>query len=74
MPNRAEIGASAAEFIHQVEGANVVPGGWVCGEAWFGSIVTVVEVEKRRNVKSTWIINSNHSFYPMEALYVIMKG
>jgi hypothetical protein len=44
------------------------------GDAWFDSVTMAVEVKKWSNVESTWIIKSNHSFYPMEALYAIMNG
>jgi hypothetical protein len=74
LPNGAEIGSHTAEVLHQVEGANVASGGWVGGDAWFGSVMTTVEVNTRLNVESNCIIKSNHSFYPMEALHVILKG
>jgi hypothetical protein len=53
LPNGAEMLAHTAEVLHQVEGANVVSCGWVGNEAWFGSVMTVVEVKKRMEVEST---------------------
>jgi hypothetical protein len=65
MPNGVETGAHTAEVLLQIEGANVVDGGWVGGNAWFGSLIAAVEVEVevRLNVDSTWIIKGNHAFY-----------
>jgi hypothetical protein len=74
LPNGVEIGAHTAEVLRQVDGADVVDGGWVGGDAWFGSVLTAVEVKVSLNVDSTWIIKGNHAFYPMEALHAILKG
>jgi hypothetical protein len=63
-----------AEVIHQIEGDRVVAVGWVGGDAWFGSTVTVIEAKKRLNIESTWSIKGNHSFYPMVALHMVMKA
>jgi hypothetical protein len=32
--------------LHKVEGENLVGGGWVGGDTWFGSVMTSVEVKK----------------------------
>jgi hypothetical protein len=74
LPNGAEILAHTAEVLRQAKGADVVSGEWVGGDAWFGSVMTAVEVNKRMEVDSTWIIKSNHSFYPMAGLHAILKG
>jgi hypothetical protein len=54
LPNEAEMLAHTAEVLRQVEGADVASGGWVGGDAWFGSVMTAVEVMKRMEVDSTW--------------------
>jgi hypothetical protein len=36
--------------------------------------MTAVEVKKRMEVDSTWIIKGNHSFYPMAGLNAVLKG
>ena len=54
------IGASTAEVLRQVEGAEVVRGGWVGGDDWFGSVMTAVEVMKLLGVHSMVIIQNNH--------------
>jgi hypothetical protein len=53
MPNGMEIPAHAEEVLRQIKGENVVEGGWVGGDAWFGSMVTALEAKKRLNVDST---------------------
>ena len=68
------IGAPTAEVLRQVDGAEVVKGGWVGGDAWFGSVMTCVEVMKRLGVHSTFIIKNNHSMYPMQALMGVLKA
>jgi hypothetical protein len=50
---KTEISAHTAEVLRQVEGSGIEPGGWVGGDAWFGSVVTSVEVMKRFKVHST---------------------
>jgi hypothetical protein len=52
----------------------LVVGGWVGGDAWFGIVMTAVEVKKRMEVESTWIIKGNHYFYPMAGLHAVLKG
>jgi hypothetical protein len=74
LPNGAKILAHTAEVLRQVKGADVVSGGWVGDDAWFGSAMTAVEVKKRMEVDSTWIIKGKHSFYPMVGLHAVLKG
>jgi hypothetical protein len=68
------VGAHTAEVLRQVENSEVVRGGWVGGDAWFGSVITSVEVMKRFGVHSTFIIKNNHVMYPMQALIAVMKA
>lgn len=74
LPTGGTISASTAETLRQVEGAAVQPGGWVGGDAWFGSVATTVEVMKRFGVHSTWIIKNNQTLFPMEALKKVMTA
>jgi hypothetical protein len=48
-------------------------GGLCGGDAWFGSMVTALEFNKRLCVESTWIIKGNHSLYPTVALHAVVK-
>ena len=41
-----------AEVLRQAEGANVVRGGWVGGDAWFGSIESCIELKKHLGLYS----------------------
>ena len=74
LPNREPVGAHTAEVLRQVEGAGVEKGGWVGGNAWFGSIMTAIEVKKRFGVHSTFIIKNNRTFFPMRALKRILDA
>jgi hypothetical protein len=38
---------------------------WVGGNAWFGSMMSVVETYTRKKVHSTFIIENNQAFFPM---------
>jgi hypothetical protein len=74
MPNGAEIPTHSAEVLHQIEGARVVDGCWVGGDAWFGCMITALDVMKRLNLESTWIIKGTHSLYPICALHAVLKA
>jgi hypothetical protein len=74
MPNGMEIPAHTAEVLRQIKGANVVEGGWVGGDVWFGSMATALEAKKHLNVDSTCIIKGNHAFYPMGVLHAVIKS
>jgi hypothetical protein len=58
--------------MRQVEGAGVVEGGFVCGDAYFGSVCTAVMVLRVLKVHSTWIIKNNTSFFPKGALLAVL--
>jgi hypothetical protein len=73
-PGYPPTAAHAAEVLRQVEGAQIAEGGWVGGDAWFGSVLSAVEVMKRLKVHSTFIIKNNHSFFPMEAVHAVLKA
>ena len=55
-----------------MEGANVEVGGWVGGDAWFGSVQASVEVMKRFEVLSTFIIKNQAALFPMKILHAVM--
>jgi hypothetical protein len=63
-----------AEVLRQVKGAGVQPGGWTGGDAWFGSVMSCVELYKRFGVHSTFVIKNNRIFYPMAALQAVLKA
>ena len=69
LPGKPQIGAHTAEVLRQVAGAGVPEGGWVGGDAWFGSVITSVETMIRLKVHSTFIVKNNQTMYPMQALH-----
>jgi hypothetical protein len=74
LPGSPEMQAHTAEVLRQVKGARVKPGGWTGGDAWFGSVMTSVEVMKRLGVHSTFIVKNNTLYYPMGALFAILEA
>jgi len=55
LPDNSLIKTHIAEVLRLVEAANVFKGGWVGGDAWFGSVVSCVEIYERLNVHSMFI-------------------
>ena len=47
LPQKEPIMAYVAETLHQCESANIADGGWVGGDAWFGSVPWVVELKNK---------------------------
>jgi hypothetical protein len=74
LPGNPPIQAHTAEVLRQVSGAGVMPGGWTGGDAWFGSVMTCVELMKQLEVHSTFIVKNNVLFYPMVALHSVLKA
>ena len=74
LPNKSDMLAPTAEVLRQTAGAGIERGGWAGGDAWFGSVQAVVELKKRLDVFSTFVVKNNKQFYPMEALHVVMKA
>jgi hypothetical protein len=74
LPTRGETQVHVAEVMRQVKGANVVRGGWVGGDAWFGSVMSCVELMKEFGVYSTFIIKGHTHLYPMAALHSVLSA
>ena len=72
LPGMEEIKATTSEVLRQVEGSGVKKGGWVGGDAWFGSIMSSVEVYKRFGVHSTFVVKNNTRYFPMRVLHRIL--
>jgi hypothetical protein len=64
----------AAELLHQVEGTEIPEGGWVGGDAWFGSVLSAVKDMVRFNVFSTWVIKQKTDFFPMHAFHSVLTA
>ena len=73
LPNREPIlqHVDITEYLRQAEGAKLV-GGWMTEDAWFGLIPTVVELFKRVDVFSSFIVKNNVQYFPKEVLYKIL--
>jgi hypothetical protein len=74
LPGNQEIKSHTAEVLRQVEGSGLKQGGWVGGDAWFGSVMTCVEVWKRFGVYSTFIIKNNSNMFPMQQMFAVLKA
>jgi Transposase IS4 len=74
LPGKHKMQAHVAEVLRQVEGAGVVEGGWVGGDAWFGSVMTCVEVMKRHKVHSTFVVKNHHLMFPMGVLHSVLEA
>ena len=64
----------SAEVLHQAKNSNVIEGGWVGGDAWFGSIESCVELKRMFSLYSTFIIKQNVNFFPMKVLHSILSA
>ena len=73
-PNKLSIQAHTAEVLRQIEGAGLGDGGWVGGDAWFGSIMTCVELKHRFNVYSSFIVKGHTLMFPMVALHTVLQA
>jgi hypothetical protein len=72
LPLRNVMQAHVSEVMRQVRGADVVRGGWVGGDAWFGSVMSCVELMKEFGIFSTFIVKGHTLFYPMAALHAVL--
>jgi hypothetical protein len=72
LPKKEPILAHVAEVLRQAEGANVIKGGWVGGDAWFGSVNSCVELMKRLGIHSTFIIKGNKNYCPVEVIRSVL--
>jgi hypothetical protein len=74
LPGKQKMQAHVAEVLRQVEGAAVAEGGWVGGDAWFGSVMNCVEVMKRHKVHSTFVIKGHSLMFPMGVLHSVLEA
>ena len=63
-----------AEVMRQCEGAKLCDGGWVGGDAWFGSIPAVVELKNKMNIYSTFIVKQNIQYFPKQVLHKVLMA
>lgn len=74
LPRKEPIMAHVAETLRQCESASVAQGGWVGGDAWFGSIPCVVELKNKLGIFSTFIIKQNVQYCPLQVIQRIMRA
>ena len=68
------IPAHTAEVLRQVKNSGLKRGGWVGGDAWFGSIQTAVNTKLVHGVHSTFVIKNNSTLFPMSPLKAVLKA
>ncbi len=73
LPGNVYINVHASEVLRQVKGAGIPEGGWVGGDAWFGSVMSAVEVKKHFNVESTWVVKQNVDYFPVVPFCAVLK-
>jgi hypothetical protein len=75
MPDKQRVPAATAEVLRQVDGCQLERGkSWVGGDAWFGSVATVVEVKCIHGIDSTFIVKQNTKWYPKKVLFAILRA
>ena len=72
MPKKEPIPVHIAEVLRQCEGSGLIRGGWVGGDAWFGLVATCVELRKRKEIFSTFIVKQNVGYFPKSVLHSIL--
>ena len=75
MPVKKAMPIHVSEVIQQIEGAGVPEGGWVGGDAWFGSVTFAIELKQcMRGVESTFVVKQNTAFFPKEQLEAVLRS
>ena len=72
LPKQEPILSHVGEVLRQAEGAKVIEGGWIGGDAWFGSINSCVELKKRFGIFSSFIVKTNKKYCPVEVIRSIL--
>ena len=72
LPKGEDISYHTAEVLRQAK--NVEKGGWVGGDAWFGSMETCVELKRRLGLYSTFIVKQNLNYFPMPVLHAVLRA
>jgi hypothetical protein len=74
LPRTEPIMAHVAETLRICESSNLVEGGWVGGDAWFGSVPCAVELKNKLGVFSTFIIKQNIQYCPLQVIQQVMQA
>ena len=73
-PSNATINAGCAEAIRATKASKVPAGGWVGGDAWFGSVMTCLELKQRLGVYSTWVVKNCTHLFPKVQLGRLLRA
>ena len=66
--------AHVAETMRQVKNSKLRKGGWVGGDAWFGSVCCTFSLMKEFGIHSTFIIKNNSTWFLQRILISILKS
>ena len=72
LPKGERIQAHVAEVLRQAESSNVTNGGWIGGDAWFGSVNSCMELINMKGIYSTFIIKQNLNYCLTQVLHSIL--
>jgi hypothetical protein len=72
LPRGENISYHTAEVLRQAENSNVIEGGWVGGDAFFGSVESCVELKRVLGLYSTFIVKQNVNYFPMKVLHAVL--
>lgn len=72
LPRGKPIQSHVAEILRQAEGANIQQGKWIGGNAWFGSVKAAVELMHRLGINSTFIVEQNKKYCPINVIKSIL--
>ena len=73
-PSKRGILAGEAEAMRQVEGSRLQRGGWVGGDAWFGSVSLLLLLFLYFGVFGTFVIKNNTHLFPKRQLCERLKA
>ena len=74
LPKGEVINYHLAEVLRQAENGKLEKGGWVGGDAWFGSINACVELKAWLGIFSTFIVKQNLNYFPMKVLHSTLRA
>ncbi len=72
LPKGEVIQAHVVEVLQQAERSQVARGGWISGDAWFGSVNSCVELMKKKGIYSTFIVKQNLNYGLTRVLYSVL--
>ena len=73
LPRKEPMSAHTAEVLRLAHGSALKEDGWCGGDAWFGSVMSCIELRTRLNVHSTFIIKGHTQYFPIHVLERILK-